>query len=53
MAEAVTEGGRLWELEDLHSGAVVELEDDHPGAFLAGFEGFPFLRPRSRIAVIV
>ena len=53
MAEAVTEGGRLWELEDFHSGAVVELEDDHPGAFQAGFEGLPFLRPRLRIAVIV
>jgi len=53
MAEAITEGGRLRELEDFHSGAVVELENDHPGTFLAGFEGLPFLRPRLRIAVIV
>ena len=53
MAEAVTESGRLWELENLYPGAVVELEDDHPGAFQAGIEGLPFLRPRLRIAVIV
>ena len=53
MAEAVAEGGRFRELENLHPGTAVELENHHPRTPQAAFDRFPAFRPRRWIAVIV